>query len=362
LLSGLSHITAIGLVTPLGISAPHTWDALLAGRYITDHAKITLPRISNAPRVSLLAIRAASEAIASSGEKSLAEAALIVGTSKGPIEEWLKPSSTSSAVECRTDLGLSGIARDLAREFEIHGPRLTISTACASGLHALIRGAMLIQSGEVRRVLVVAAEASVHPLFIGSFNRLGILPPVGVGCRPFDQTRKGFLMSEAAAAVMLSAEPMDNSVLIRSFAMGADATHLTRNSDDADPLRQVLGRVCGPRPVDLIHAHGTGTEHNDATELAVLEQICGGGGVAPNLFSHKGALGHSLGAAGLVSVALNVMAHRNGVIPPNAQTHHPMPMKHVVLRDKTVRRDVRNSIAVAAGFGGQIAAVGLSTI
>ena len=104
--------------------------------------------------------------------------------------------------------GLAQMSAEIAMELQAgRGPRLIFSAACASGLHALIRGAMLIHSGEAKRVLVAAAEASIHPLFLGSFKRLGLLPRPGVGCRPFDLHRDGFLMSEAAAAVCLEAQP-----------------------------------------------------------------------------------------------------------------------------------------------------------
>jgi 3-oxoacyl-[acyl-carrier-protein] synthase II len=350
-----AFITGMGLLTPLGNSAPHNWQALLAGAHITDHARIDSPATS---RATQFALRAAREALADAGSPSLDDTALIVGTSKGPVEDWLA-SSVATSSSC--DFGLGAIANHLARTLYIPGPRLTVSTACSSGLHALIRGAMVIQSGEASRVLVVATEASVHPLFIGSFERLGILPPTGFGCRPFDLDRRGFVMSEAAAAVVLDARPAPGSVAIDRFAMAADASHLTRNSDDALPLKACLRRVIASDPVDLVHAHGTATPHNDSTELAVLEDCFTGAPVAPHLYSHKGAIGHSLGAAGLVSVVLNVLAHRHGTIPPNVQTRNPMPTARVKLEPVTVTRPVRRSIAVAAGFGGQIAAVSLST-
>ena len=343
------HITGIGLVTALGGTARQTWDALLAGVHISDHARIDCGERSRALH---LALRAAREAVGGAGSPSLSNTALVVGTSKGPVEDWLDEDASC-------DEGLATIATGIARELRLCGPRLTISTACSSGLHALIRGAMMIRHGEASRVLIVATEASVHPLFIGSFERLGILPPPGFGCRPFDVNRKGFVMSEAAAAVLLDVEATPGSVVVDRFSMAADATHITRSSDEALPLKKCIRDVIGPDPVDLVHAHGTGTLHNDATELAAFEQLVPA--PAPHLYSHKGALGHTLGAAGLISVVLNVLSHREGVIPPNVQTHEPMPVRNVKLSTEAVRRPVRRSIAVAAGFGGQIAAVGLLT-
>jgi 3-oxoacyl-(acyl-carrier-protein) synthase len=111
--------------------------------------------------------------------------------------------------------------------------------------------------------------------------------------------------------------------------------------------------------VDLVHAHGTGTPLNDASELAAVESTIVNGGTPPALYSHKGALGHSLGAAGLASVVLNCQAHATGVVPPNVQTRDPLPTRRVVLSREALRRPVRRSIAVAAGFGGAVAAVSL---
>lgn len=354
---GTPVITGIGLVTALGTTAAQTWDALLAGRFIEDHAKAPLEFPGKLPRVSSLAIRAAREATAGI---DLSGAAIVVGTSKGPVESWLQPPAQLSDVERSVRLGLATIAADVAADLQVHGPCLTLSAACASGLHALIRGAMLIRSGEARRVLVVAAEASVHPLFLASFSRLGVLPPRGVGCRPFDQNRAGFLMSEAAAAVVLEAgEDRPGEIAVGRFAIGADASHLTGMDPQARALRQVLATVLGDQPIDLVHAHGTGTAVNDELELAAVDDLVRPSSPAPIVYSHKGALGHSLGAAGLVSVVLNVMAHRSGKVPGNVRTIDPLPALRLQIPVAATRRRVSRSLAVAAGFGGAIAAVSL---
>jgi 3-oxoacyl-(acyl-carrier-protein) synthase len=249
----------------------------------------------------------------------------------------------------------------VATELSVGGPRLTVSAACASGLHALIRGAMLIQSGQFERVLVVACEASVCSLFLASFSRLGVLSPAGFGCRPFDRFRAGFLMSEAAASVLLEARGTGVGVEIERFALGADATHLTGMDPEGRTLRHVLRAAIGDAPVDVVHAHGTGTQLNDPIELAALDDLVGPG-ARPALYSHKGALGHSLGAAGLVSVVLNVACHQTGAVPPNVRMAEPMPSRHLSVCQASSHRAVNRSLAVAAGFGGAIAAVTLRQI
>jgi 3-oxoacyl-[acyl-carrier-protein] synthase II len=285
-----------------------------------------------------------------------AEAAVVVGTSKGSVEDWLAGAPAPT--------GLADIAERVATSFGLYGPRLTVSAACASGLHALIRGAMMVRSGEARQVLVVAAEASVHPLFLGSFQRLGVLAKPGDGCRPFDRSRTGFYMSEAAAAVVLEAEASTDSatdgvVYVDRFALGGDATHLTGGDPQLRTLRRLLARVVDNRPVDLVHAHGTGTPTNDDAELAAIESGLADHSTPAALYSHKGALGHSLGAAGLLSVVINCQAHATGTIPPNVQTRDALPTARLALSSGCVRRPVRRSIAIAAGFGGATAVVSL---
>lgn len=345
-------IQGIGACTPLGGTARQTWQSLLDGKFISDHAgaPIDLPM----PRVHGLALCAAREAIADAGWNEFRNVAVAVGTSKGPVESWL------SFTPACADVGdLSSIATHLSNELGLtQGPRLTFSAACASGLHALIRGAMLIQTDEAHRALIVAAESSIHPLFIGSFQRLGVLAPPGFGCRPMDVDRSGFLISEAAAAVCL--ERGETGIRIDGFALGGDAEHLTRCDPGGRTLRRLLADVIGNRPVDLIHAHATGTKINDAVELAAIQSaLPDSSGAKPILYSHKGALGHSLGAAGLVSIVLNYLAHKEGRVPPNARTRNPLPMDGLRFPAAIVESPIRRSIAIASGFGGPIAVVGM---
>ncbi len=376
--AALPHVAVagFGLVTPLGISAAKTWDALLAGRAIETHACSPLPSCVNEPRVTSLAAHAAGEAVASAGWSrdgfNREPIAVIIGTSKGPVETWLSapPSymglSPYVTVGCDDAFGLAGVCDAVAREIGAgEGPRLTLSAACASGLHALGRAAMMIRAREVRRAIVVAAESSLHPLFLGSFKRLGVLPRDDRGCRPFDRDRDGFLMSEAAAAICLTAREINSDgdttpgeIFVDRFALGGDATHLTGGDPEGRVLRHLIKQVVGARPVDLVHAHGTGTTTNDPVELAAIDAAACG---SPSVYSHKGAIGHSLGAAGLVSVVLNCMAHEHGLIPPNVRTHRPLPADRVTIAPHVVQRDIRRSIAIAAGFGGPTAVVSLTS-
>lgn len=362
-------IAGTGLVSALGASAPRTWDALLAGRFITDTSRALLPDDRRRPRVTALALHAAREAIENTGwsarELSDDATALVVGTSKGPADEWLAPPPpTSDKITTAGRVqptGLGEIASSLASELGLGcGPHLTVSAACAGGLHALIRGALMIQWREAKRVVVVAAESSLHPLFLAAYRRLGVLARPGVGCRPFDVSREGFVVSEAAAAVCLEEPSADNDtqVAIERFILGADATHLTGMDPNGATLRRLLAEVA-PAATDLVHAHATGTLANDAIELAAIEAVVGAH--VPAIYSHKGTLGHSLGASGLISIVLNDRMHREGVVLPNVQTRTPIASAHVAISRDPVHRPIRCSVVLAGGFGGAAAALALAS-
>jgi 3-oxoacyl-[acyl-carrier-protein] synthase II len=368
-------ITGVGLITPLGKGADMTWRALLEGRFIRDHARCEIgePTI---PRATQLALVAAKQAIGEARWTELIirdeETALVVGTSKGPVEAWitaptappLQMADNVNVVAGELSFGLGELTTCLAREVgHGAGPRTALSAACASGIHALIHAIVLLRSGVARRALVVATEASVHPLFIGSFRRLGVLPREGVGCRPFDRARNGFLMSEAAAAVCLEIadETRQAYAFVDRFALAADATHLTGGDPSGRALKHILARVIDNQPIDLIHAHATGTVLHDPVELDAIESSLTHGDPAPSVYSHKGALGHSLGAAGLVAVVLNCLSHRTGIIPGNIRTTRPLPTHHASIAQEPAQRPIRRSLALAAGFGGAMGAVSLKS-
>jgi 3-oxoacyl-[acyl-carrier-protein] synthase II len=413
-------ITGGGLLTPLGDGVSTTWRALMDGQYITGHTRLDGARLDAAgppgrhaavsrvqenraevnldvdnhrlenhaaqrgARITCYARRAAEEALAEAGwsdrELSDDQTALVLGTSKGPAEAWIGPPLHMADAPCVAagGLHLDGLAQtahELSQSLGIAGPCWTLSAACASGLHALGHAAMLITSGQFRRVLVVAAEASVHPLFLASFRRLGVLADPRAGCRPFDRARSGFLMSEAAAAVCLEPAPDVQSesatsapagsgltarLIVERFALAGDATHLTSSDPQARVLRHLIRQVAGGRRLDLIHAHGTGTVANDPVELAAISASIEPGDSVP-VYSHKGALGHSQGAAGLIAVIVNRQAHRTGMVPPNVRSTQPLTYPRVRINPSAEARPIQRSLVIASGFGGAMSAVTLAT-
>jgi 3-oxoacyl-(acyl-carrier-protein) synthase len=141
------------------------------------------------------------------------------------------------------------------------------------------------------------------------------------------------------------------------FAFGGDAYHLTGVDPKGTLLRRLLAHAIDRRQIDLVQGHGTGTELNDPVELSALDDLLPADRAA--LYSHKAALGHSLGASGLVSVVLNCKAASSAILPGNVRTTDPLPSRMLRIDHNPTPTRIRRSLAIAAGFGGVTAAVSL---
>jgi 3-oxoacyl-(acyl-carrier-protein) synthase len=362
-----------GLITPLGANLPETWEAIVRGDCIVDHSRSPLRSVTHSSKVSALAIAAAREAITDADWSDEVvrsdQTALVVGTSKGPIDEWLTappPDFTSTSDNQPnpffTGIGLHTVAVDLATDLTLAcGPRLTVSSACATGLLAVIRAAMLLEQGQAGRAIVVACESSLHPLLLQSYQRLGVVARKGDRIRPMDRHRTGFFVSEAAAAICLEyGMPEAGDIVVDRYAFGSDATHLTGVDPAGRTLRRCLANCGIGEALDLIHTHGTATILNDPIELAAIDEGLTGDR-AVHLYSHKAAIGHSMGAAGLISIVLNRLMHRRGLVLPNTNTLAALPARSCVMSSSAISRTVQRSLCAAAGFGGSTAVIRLKT-
>jgi 3-oxoacyl-[acyl-carrier-protein] synthase II len=344
-------ITACSLLTPFDTPASPdaTWTALRAGKRLAARTAVD-DQLLRGPTTLDRSIRmalAVAEKVLTQAEIENPPFALFCGTSKGPVLTLL------AALERRrhgepllpeqarhVQLGVGAMGACLAEHLGLDGPVHTSVAACASGMFALHRAAGALRRGECRRALVVAADASLHPLFEASFARLGVLAPREADgsrrCDPFGEAGRGFFLSEAAAALML--EPAETAhqppALLDATWIGADGTGLIAVDPGTATLRAGLSRLAA-EDIAFVHAHATGTAH-DRFELAAIQTALPAL-AREQIFSHKGALGHTLGAAGLVSVALSVLAHRHGVTPTGF----------------AVRAGAR-SLTLAQGLGGHI--------
>jgi 3-oxoacyl-(acyl-carrier-protein) synthase len=265
-------------------------------------------------------------------------------------------------------------ARRLAGRFKAGHAHATVA-ACATGVLAVIRGAQFILDGQADVVIAGSSDASLQPLWFAAFRQMGVLadghPDRGPSwaCRPFDQSRDGFVVSEGAAVLVLeSAESVHRRGVqplarIAGYAMGSDPAGLAQLRPDGAPLAEIIKIACrqaGMDPADLalIQAHGTGTRTNDLVEINAVRRACGARTPEIPVVSIKGALGHLLGAAGSVELAIAVLSAARRMIPPNATLIDPDPaLGPVCLPKEAVSMPPGPVLKLAIGFGGHLAAV-----
>jgi 3-oxoacyl-[acyl-carrier-protein] synthase II len=245
------------------------------------------------------------------------------------------------------------------------GPGRNTPLACATGAYSMGLAFEDMRAGRLMAALAGAAEASLTPLIAASFDNLGTLSQaksVDQLRGPFDARRHGFVLGEAGAVVLMETEVALAHTAHRPIAelMGwactADAHHLTapdpQGSGAARCLRLALEQAgVAPGEVAWVKAHGSGTLAGDQAEARALASVFGSGS-RPRVSSLKGAVGHTLGAAGALEAVATVRALRDGVLPGNLNCATPMPEMALSLAttDEALTGDI--AVALSMGFGG----------
>ena len=322
-------------------------------------------------RSDVFALRATAEALADSaldGAVAPERIALAFGGTTGGMlrgEESLREriQGTRNRYESGPILGapISASADVVAGVFGIGGPRLSLSTACSSSANALGVALDWIHLGRADVVIAGGTESLCRMTFAG-FNALHALSLEP--CRPFDRARSGLSLGEGAA--MLVVESAEHAARrgarahaeILSYGNSADAHHLTAPHPDGTgavlAMRRALARAgLAPERVDYINAHGTGTPLNDTVEAAAIATVFGA--PAPHLAvsSTKGAVGHTLGAAGAIEALATILALRDGFLPPTVNLDDPDPACALDFVPRASRSaTLRYALSNSYGFGG----------
>lgn len=318
------------IITPFGLGVEPCWRALIEKR----SAVAPLTRFSAAAFNSDLA--ATIDGLLYLGDKSLvlqmlerlfhgqasipADARLLLATTKGEIDCLEKYVSSGSG-----DPAESRLDRLLARVAALTGVAdsgTVISAACTSSAAAVARGASLIRSGTGDCVLVVACDAVTEFIYSG-FSSLMALDKVPA--RPFDRNRVGLSVGEAAADLLLMSEARavreGRAILgeVAGWGMADDANHMTGPSRESEGLISAIGGAldcagCSQGDIGFISAHGTGTNYNDAMEMRAFRAVFGDR--ARPVYSIKGAVGHTMGSAGLLEIIIALRALAEKRVPP----------------------------------------------
>lgn len=237
----------------------------------------------------------------------------------------------------------------------------TSFSACAAAAQSILQAARAVHRGDVDVAFAGGHDSMLHAIGYLSFVVLGALSPT-TG-RPFDRQRDGFLIGEGAAVLRLQREAdlsADDHVLgyIVGGGTSVDAYNVTHPHPEGHGASLAMRRALrdadlDPADIDYVNAHGTGTPVGDQAECLAVHRVLGDVPVS----SFKGAIGHTIAAAGAVELALCLGIFPSGVLPgtPGLDVVDP-ELRANVLRDPTPAR-ARRILSNSFGFGGQNCAI-----
>ncbi|MEY4389324.1 MAG: beta-ketoacyl-acyl-carrier-protein synthase [Chloroflexota bacterium] len=407
-------VTGAGAVSPLGRGVEALWSGLLAGRSGIRRLEgldltgqevdfggqvpgfdpsdvLEAKQVKRLDRFSQFAIVAAAEALASAGlpprlDGAAAEGlATIVGSGLGgatTIFEQAAVYGEKGASRISPFLVPAAIGNMAAGEVAIHvgaqAASFGVVSACATAGHAIGEAYEMIRRGDADRAIAGGAEAAIHPVVIAGFNNMRALSRSGASSRggdpaaasrPFDAARDGFVMSEGAGLLLL--ERLDVALArgatplaeIVGYGATADAQHITLpapgGAGAVRAARRALakaGRTGGE--IDHVNAHATSTGEGDRAELEAIRTILGGA-TGATVTASKGALGHTLGAAGGLGAIATICAMRDGRVHHTLNLADPDPAAAGldIVRGAPREQAVRLALVNAFGFGGQNSAL-----
>ncbi|PRH78092.1 3-oxoacyl-ACP synthase [Streptomyces solincola] len=379
-------VTGLGLITGAGDDIEKGWDAIIAGiggirandlfdtsELQTDRAGlVTAAQPPGVDRCYWLADTAVREALSRSGlDLDTADrdrGAVVVGSSLGamPTLEGLHADlvhrgvlDASGAADCQ----LPCVADHIAAAFDLRGPRVVLSNACAASAVALGYAAELLWHGDVDFVVCGGVDP-LATLSAYGFSALGALDPQP--CSPLSASTgltlgegAGFLVLETAGhAERRGARPLAE---LGGYGLSGDGHHQTAPDPSGRGALAAMAealRTAGfePGDVDYLNLHGTGTPANDAAEPRALRLLFGDD--VPPASSTKSLTGHTLGAAGAVEAVASVLAVDRGQLPPTVNTRgvaQPHGLDIVPGRGRPASPEVVLSNSFA--FGGNNASV-----
>jgi 3-oxoacyl-[acyl-carrier-protein] synthase II len=320
------------MITPYGRGTGAAWEGLISGRS-------AIRKIERFPTSAFKANNAGTvEGLGYHGDKSLvmqmlerllrgvsvpSDTRLYLATTKGEVD-LLEKAVLSGGPE--KDAAMSNPAVLLGKlraMLSLEDEGTLVSAACASGSAALAMAASHISGGRAGSAIVVACDSVTEFVYSG-FSSLMAMDPKGA--RPFDSKRAGLSVGEAAAYALLAGpqgagQPglTEDPVAVTGWGMSSDANHMTGPSRDGRGLWSAIKRAmnmagAGPGDIGSVSAHGTGTVYNDSMEMKALG-LAFGKNKRP-VYSVKGGMGHSMGAAGLVEALLAARSIKDNSVPP----------------------------------------------
>ena len=356
-------ITGIGILSPVGLGADSTFQALLEGRsgigpitrfdatdFATriaaevegfDPAELLGPKHARRlDRFTQLGLAAGAEAWKDSGlnieEIDATRVGSVCGSGIGGLEsienqhlvlQERGPGRINPFLIPK--LMMNALSGEVSMLLGLKGPNWVTASACASSSHGLGSALRSIQYGEADVMVTGGAEAAITPLGVGGFCSMKAMSTRNddpeAASRPFDKDRDGFVMGEGAAFFVLEEAEFAKARGARiyaefaGFGATADAHHITAPAPEAEGAQRSMRLAledAGLNPTDIqyINAHGTSTPINDPNESAAIRAVFGDHAKSLAVSSTKSMIGHLLGGSGAVEAAVSALSIHRGVI------------------------------------------------
>lgn len=390
-------ITGLGMVTPLGMSAPETWQAMLRGhsgiRRITkfdpshcltqyggelpeefarwERENIPKRVFKQTVRTSRIIMKAAEEALQDSGivleEINSDRCAVVMGTSGSSIRSPQDaPEPGAEKFKIIREM-INAIPAWVTLKMQLRGPSYTVSAACASGAYAIANGVDLIRSGAAEVVIAGGVDTLLteNSILRGNFLQVLTRENHPKAMRPFDLRRTGFFLADGGCCVILESEEHARQRGARWYARVAGYGTMSEayNIFMPAPHGQAMARAMEKaledagltrEAVDLVCANGTATIINDYYETQAIKTVFGDHAYRLMVPAIKAMTGHTVGASGAIAVSVAALALESGCVPPTINYECPDPdcdlnyVPNEALKGCTMRSAMVN----AFGFGG----------
>ena len=394
-------ITGLGAVTPVGLTASESWQAVKDGVcgiapitqfdptgmkvHLAAEVKgfdpanyMTKPEAKHMDRFTQFAVACAKEALADAAfdpaQADLDRCGVIISSGIGGL------SITESEHDRGKEKGWDrvspfyipmGICNMAAGQVAIlsgfKGMCSCPVTACAGGTNAVGDAFHYIRDGYADAMLCGGTEASVTPLAIGGFTSMKALTQAEDPARasiPFDAERSGFVLGEGAGMLLL--EELDHALArgariyaeVVGYGATCDAYHMTAPRPDGSGGANAMALALAdggavPEDVDYINAHGTSTHLNDAGETAAVKTVFGSHAYKLAMSSTKSMTGHMLGAAGAVEAIFTALSLHDGFLPATIHYQTPDPECDLdVVPNEGRSVEIRYAMSNSLGFGG----------
>ena len=406
-------VTGMGIISPLGNELEATWQNILAGKSgaktvtafdVTDYPTKFAAPVENFDDVNHLDVKtkrrvdefvqyglvASKHAIENSGLELNSIDSSRIGVSigsgigglgtieknaltldkRGPrkISPFFVPGAIVNMVS-----GLVSI------EYGLHGPNLSIVTACSSGNHSIGFSARSISHGDCDIMITGGSEMAITPLGLGGFSAVTALSTNNENptkaSRPWDKDRDGFVLGDGAGVLVLEeyehakARSANIYAEVIGFGMSSDAFHMTAPAEDGKGAKQAMISALkdadlDSSKVDYINAHGTSTPLGDIIEANAIANIFSTSQEQIAVSSTKSMTGHLLGAAGAIESIFSILTLRDNRLPPtiNLDNLDSDAPKLNYVANESQEKEINYVLNNSFGFGGTNASLVFSKI